>query len=242
MGFGRRVGVAGLVLVSACLSTSCNTGKKAGNATPKTFYTDPKMIALIEAVEKQDLPQIERRVKNGADIDGIGRTSADETNERRVTPLVWAFQQQKKESFQKLLDLGADPNQIVEGQGAVLHAATIDEIPDWLKLLLRARWRREPGRQRSTSAYFSGHHPVPDAAHQAPGRGGGRSQLPNAKRRHSADRRRPGRLLRSPRLFPGKRGRLQPAQGHGPPVVAGRADHPSCRSCPTAAIGRRAKR
>lgn len=66
------------------------------------YFDDPQVIALCEAIEENDLDEIERLVANGADVNAKGRCN--------MTPLLWALPDEKIERFTKLLELGADPN------------------------------------------------------------------------------------------------------------------------------------
>ena len=65
------------------------------------FYSDPGAIALCKAIQAKNLPEIDRLVKSGVDVNakGVGN----------MTPLLWAFPA-GEEVFGHVLDLGADPN------------------------------------------------------------------------------------------------------------------------------------
>lgn len=66
------------------------------------YFDDPQVVALCHAIEADDLPEIERLVKAGANVNARGKDN--------MTPLLWSFPENKPERFQKLLELGADPN------------------------------------------------------------------------------------------------------------------------------------
>ena len=66
------------------------------------FFDDPQVIALCEAIEADDLPEMERLIAAGADVNARG--------EGNITPLMWAFPDNKLSRFRKLLKHGADPN------------------------------------------------------------------------------------------------------------------------------------
>jgi hypothetical protein len=70
------------------------------------YFDDPQVIALCEAIEASDLEEIDRLVAAGADVNAKGKGN--------MTPLLWAFPDNKPERFKKVLELGADPNVIVE--------------------------------------------------------------------------------------------------------------------------------
>jgi ankyrin repeat protein len=57
---------------------------------------------LCKAIEENDVGEIDRLVAAGADVNAKGKEN--------MTPLLWAFPDDKPERFKKLLELGADPN------------------------------------------------------------------------------------------------------------------------------------
>lgn len=72
----------------------------------KDYFSEPKVIALCKAIEANDLELIDRLVAEGADVNAVGKGN--------MTPLLWAYPDNKPERFKKLLEHGADPNVIVE--------------------------------------------------------------------------------------------------------------------------------
>jgi ankyrin repeat protein len=89
------------------------------------FFKDPGVISLCKAIEAKDLKKIDRLVKSGVNVNAKGRGN--------MTPLLWAFPMGEK-VFEKMLDLGADPNVkltgrlsllcLVEGHSAMAACAT----------------------------------------------------------------------------------------------------------------------
>ncbi len=69
------------------------------------FFTDPQLVALCRAIEAEDLDEIDRLVAAGVDVDAIGKGN--------MTPLLWAFPDNKPDRFARLLQYGADPNVMV---------------------------------------------------------------------------------------------------------------------------------
>ena len=70
------------------------------------YFTDPKVIALCHAIEANDLAKIDRQIAAGADVNANGKDG--------MTPLLWAFADNKLERFSKLLEHGADPNVFIQ--------------------------------------------------------------------------------------------------------------------------------
>lgn len=106
-----------------------------------TFFWDPEVLALCEAIEKEDLEAIQKLSREeGVDIDTKGHGG--------VTPLMWAYHIRKKRSFKHLMVLGANPNargfsdeespflpHIGHG-GSVMHAAACDPDEEYLEYAL----------------------------------------------------------------------------------------------------------
>lgn len=99
-----------LLLVQACCLSGCGVLERTWHEkfdwTAEDYFDDPQVIALCEAIEANDLDEIDRLVAAGADVKAKGKDN--------MTPLLWAFPDDKPERFKKLLELGADPNVIVE--------------------------------------------------------------------------------------------------------------------------------
>ena len=70
------------------------------------YFTDPKVIMLCRAIEANDLAEMERLVKAGADVNAQGKD--------KMTPLLWAFPDNHLPRFKWLLKHGANPNVVVE--------------------------------------------------------------------------------------------------------------------------------
>ncbi len=70
------------------------------------YFDDPQVIALCEAIEANDLAEIDRLVAAGADVNAQGKG--------KMTPLLWSFFDNKLARFKRLLEHGADPNVVIE--------------------------------------------------------------------------------------------------------------------------------
>ncbi len=71
------------------------------------YFTDPQVIALCEAIEADDLGTMQKLIDAGVDVDARGQAN--------VTPLMWAYPNNKVARFRLLLEHGADPNVILTG-------------------------------------------------------------------------------------------------------------------------------
>lgn len=107
-------------LIIAGVMMHCATGCGVVNMIPgrtyhqlcgwraKNYFTDPKVIALCHAIEANDLVEMDRLVKAGADVNAQGKD--------KMTPLLWAFPDNHLPRFKWLLEHGANPNIVVEGE------------------------------------------------------------------------------------------------------------------------------
>lgn len=88
------------------------------------YFADAKVIALCKAIEAEDVDEIERLVKAGADVNAKGKGN--------MTPLLWAFPDNKLDRFKKLLELGADPNVVFESDfnagGGIFPGGSVTQL------------------------------------------------------------------------------------------------------------------
>ena len=108
------------VLLLTCAVLHAATGCGVPNLLPggtthqrcgwkaEDYFTDPQVIALCHAIEANDLAEMERLVKAGADVNAQGND--------KMTPLLWAFPDNQLPRFKWLLEHGANPNVVVEGE------------------------------------------------------------------------------------------------------------------------------
>ena len=108
------------------------------NPNPKDFYTDPQVIALIKAIDQENLAEIKSLKAKGVNLNAAGRNPLKGTDEFEAsTPLYWAYLHKKKAAYRLLLELGADPNQEVRGYGSMMNLGAMDEDgSDWLRLAI----------------------------------------------------------------------------------------------------------
>ncbi len=103
------------------------------------YFDDPQVIALCNAIETNDLKELDRLVAAGADVNSEGKG--------KMTPLLWAFPDNKLERFKKLLELGADPNVVIESDfdtrggmsagDSVTHMACKTEFPGYFEAVFK---------------------------------------------------------------------------------------------------------
>jgi hypothetical protein len=96
--------IAGCVKASKVLSNS--TWHEKCGWEPEDYFDDPQTIALCKAIEADDLSEIDRLVAGGANVNAQGTA--------KMTPLLWAFPDNKLARFKKLLEYGADPNVVID--------------------------------------------------------------------------------------------------------------------------------
>ncbi|MBX3423726.1 MAG: ankyrin repeat domain-containing protein [Pirellulaceae bacterium] len=88
------------------------------------FFDDPLVIQLCQAIESNDVAEIDRLVAAGADVNALGKDN--------MTPLMWAYPENKIDRFKRLLEHGADPNVYFESdlssRGAFLKGETVTHL------------------------------------------------------------------------------------------------------------------
>ena len=95
------IAVAALTLQGCDVSTGRSLHARLGWKA-EDYFENKLVIQLCQAIEADNLPEIERLVAEGADVNAKGKGG--------MTPLLWAYPDNHLERFTKLLTLGADPN------------------------------------------------------------------------------------------------------------------------------------
>lgn len=85
-------------------------------------------VDIWEAVEQNDGAAIRKFKAAGGDVNVLGWDGS--------TPLWTALQEKKRNSFETLLNCGANPNVIMSGKRVVTHWAATKDDPWWLRLVL----------------------------------------------------------------------------------------------------------
>jgi len=105
----------------------------------ENYFDDPQVVQLCRAIEANDLEEMQTQIAAGADVNARGKGN--------MTPLLWAFPDNKIERFKMLLEHGADPNVIVESDfntkqlgirpgDSVTQLATESVFPDHFRYVM----------------------------------------------------------------------------------------------------------
>ncbi len=139
--------VVGLIAVGALVAVPLLRGLGRPNTfhrklgwEAEDFFTDPKVIELCEAIERNDLPSMENLIAEGANVNAVG--------EGGMTPLLWAYPDNKIERFELLLKHGADPNVIftssfnapagfIEPGQSVTELCAVSSFPKHFELVMQ---------------------------------------------------------------------------------------------------------
>lgn len=88
-----------------CVSFAASSDDfSAGLHPPSDVFKDPRVVALLHAVEHQDAVAAKRLISSGADVNAVGVQA--------ITPLSWLLDRRDNNAVELLLKLGADPNKI----------------------------------------------------------------------------------------------------------------------------------
>jgi ankyrin repeat protein len=96
----------GLMMSLGLMNVACSEFKLGGK-NANDLFVEPQLAALARAAEQGREAEIERLVKSGVPIDGLG-------NWGRLNPLAWALTAGSYAGARKLLELGANPNHEVQ--------------------------------------------------------------------------------------------------------------------------------
>lgn len=119
----RLWSVFGLILLIGCTDTN-----GANRMKIKDFYTDPQVLELIKAAEKNNLSRVKQLVKEGADPNTFGKEG--------MTPLMWVLGHQNKKAMMTLLAVGADPNLKQKEKESPMSLAAGAKDTEYMKILL----------------------------------------------------------------------------------------------------------
>jgi len=100
-----------LLLMSCTFNPGCKKGMSVLNWHTRfgwkaeDYFDDPQVVALCNAIEANDLGQIQKLIDGGVNLNAIGKG--------KMTPLLWAYPDNQLPRFELLLQNGADPNVII---------------------------------------------------------------------------------------------------------------------------------
>jgi ankyrin repeat protein len=114
---GVVLALASLVLIG-CTDVKSTWQQKHGWKA-EDYFDDAQVIALCNAIEKNDLAEIDRLVAAGANVNAKGKGN--------MTPLLWAFFDNKLERFTRLLEHGANPNVVIDSDFKVREWESVGE-------------------------------------------------------------------------------------------------------------------
>ncbi len=91
-----------IIILMLVLVTSGCSKTRFGGMTINDAFEDPAVVRLVEAALDGQEQEIKSLVKNGADVNYVGKEG--------VTPLFWVMMKRSKTGMKQLLMAGADPN------------------------------------------------------------------------------------------------------------------------------------
>lgn len=96
-------------------------------------FKEPQAVALVQAIEREDIPAIDLAIQRGANINAIG--------EAGQTPLHWSLLKVgiAVATVQHLLARGADPNAPLHNGESPLFLTSGSNRPDLLELFLQRK-------------------------------------------------------------------------------------------------------
>ena len=83
------------------------------------YFADPNVIELCQAIEANDLETMQSLIDAGVNINARGKGN--------MTPLLWAFPDNKLDRFELLMKSGADPNVYIESDFGVPNAFQVGD-------------------------------------------------------------------------------------------------------------------
>jgi ankyrin repeat protein len=123
------------VLFLLVFSCSCSKKSSLSSLKAESFFEEKVHLELIEAVEHQKISAIESIIQRGL--------SPNITGKQEMTPLFWAIMKNRKRSWSKLLEMGADPNLITKSTTSsndaysAMYYAVISDDAYYLSTALR---------------------------------------------------------------------------------------------------------
>jgi hypothetical protein len=110
------------------LACGCSRGQGDALIPSEQVFRSKSEVDLARAAQVGDTRAVMDIVRQGTSAGSVGKNGA--------TPLWYAFTANKKAAFEKLLELGADPDAVdINGEPLLGDSIMVDK-PDWMKVLL----------------------------------------------------------------------------------------------------------
>lgn len=119
---------------TSCAGVNSDPLGRLKNMKAKDYFEDQTQVRFVQAVEKGEESRMRDLLKQGADVNAVGK--------EEMRPLFWAITKQSLSGFQFLLENGANPNieffdPSRERPLAIVELAAIMEDSRFLELLLK---------------------------------------------------------------------------------------------------------
>jgi ankyrin repeat protein len=127
-----------MIFYAGCIDNSAvleSTWHQKFGWKAEDYFDDRQVIALCKAIEENDLAEIDQLVAAGVNVNAQGKG--------KMTPLLWAFPDNKLERFKRLLEHGANPNVVIESDfntrggmragDSVTHMACKTNLPGYFE-------------------------------------------------------------------------------------------------------------
>jgi hypothetical protein len=109
-------------------SAACGREGRGCSYYATQFFADGKVAQLAEAARGGNLARVNELAAEGVKINAKGYEG--------ITPLIYAMSGETLKGFRRLLELGADPNELTERGESAMYFAAYRQDPDALKLSL----------------------------------------------------------------------------------------------------------
>ncbi len=135
--FSLIIAMAGFFTEPTEVKMQKRAQKETKRMKAKDYYEDVVQVHFLEAVEKGDIKKMGELLKEGADVNAVGR--------EQIRPLFWAVGKRSLVAFEFLLKNGADPNFYMEDMDnhpfhhkpSLMEWLTGDQVSDYLRVALQ---------------------------------------------------------------------------------------------------------
>jgi len=115
-----------------CAALAIQAETRFGGMTVRDAFTDQRVVRLIEAVGRGDTRDADTAIRDGADVNTVGKEG--------ISPLLWVLGTHNLNGMEYLLKAGADPNyRETKNNYSAMFLAAGGNRPELLELLLKHR-------------------------------------------------------------------------------------------------------